>query len=391
MQLMIPLKQHVGVPAKPIVSVGDVVKRGELIALPQGLGANIHASHAGTIREISAEFIKLLADENQPDEFVKLQKTDHKLELIKEAGIVGAGGAGFPTHVKLDVDLTGGYVVANGAECEPLLAHNLYLMENQPQVIIRGLKHIKEITQASKGLIALKSKYKKAVALFEKLCSAEPDIEVKILPDIYPVGDERVIVREILGQELAPGQLPTEVGVVVQNVETLKHIVNAIEERRPCITKDITVAGRVKGSKTGKVYLDVALGESVGKYIQLAGGYLKPYGEIVIGGPFTGQRGSENSPITKTSGGILVAMPFPQEQRKIGLLACECGAGEERLREIANSMGAEVVAVEKCKRMVEVNGRYRCDQPGTCPGQAEKILALKNQGMQALLVGSCGD
>lgn len=391
MQLLIPLKQHIGTPAKPVVSEGDVVLRGQLIAVPQGLGANIHASLAGTISEISEELIKLIADEDQPDEYVKLSETDNKLELIKAAGIVGAGGAGFPTHIKLDVDLTGGYVIANGAECEPLLAHNLQLMEDHPELIIRGLKYIQEITKANTGIIALKSKYRKAVTIFQRLCSGEPGLEVKILPDIYPVGDERVLVREVLGENMKPGQLPTDLGVVVQNVETLKHIVNAIEERKPCITKDITVAGRLQNKRTGQVYLDVALGEPVGKYIQLAGGYLKPYGEIVLGGPFTGQRGTEDSPITKTSGGVLVAMPFPEERRKIGLLACECGAEEERLRQIADSMGANVIAVERCKRMVEVNGRYRCDQPGVCPGQAEKILALKNQGIQALLVGSCGD
>jgi hypothetical protein len=84
-------------------------------------------------------------------------------------------------------------------------------------------------------------------------------------------------------------------------------------------------------------------------------------------------------------------MPFPQETRKIGILACECGAQEERLRAIAKAMGAEVVAAEKCKRMVEVNGRYRCDKPGACPGQAEKVLNMKKKGIQVLLTGTCGD
>lgn len=385
------MKQHVGAPCEAIVKAGEEVKKGQLIAIPQGLGANLHASMHGVVEEITEEAIIILPHDEQSHEYIQINETDNKLEAIREAGIVGAGGAGFPAHIKLKVDLQGGYVIANGAECEPVLAHNLKLMEEQPEVIVRGLKYIKEITNASKGYIAIKEKHKKAVAALKRACSIEKDIEVKFLPDMYPSGDERVIVREILGVELEPGKLPMEAKAVIQNVETLKHIVNAIELRKPYITKDLTVAGRVKDAKKGRVFLDVPLGEAVGKYIDLCGGYVKPYGDITLGGPFTGGPGREDSPVTKTLGGILVAMPFPQETRKIGILACECGAQEERLRTIAKAMGAEVVAEEKCKRMVEVNGRYRCDKPGVCPGQAEKVLKMKKKGIQVLLTGTCGD
>ncbi|MBB6218410.1 proline reductase-associated electron transfer protein PrdC [Anaerosolibacter carboniphilus] len=391
MKIIMPLKQHVGAPCEAIVKAGDKVKKGQLIATPQGLGANLHASVYGVVEGITEDVIIILPDHEQPHEYIKIHETDDKLEAIKEAGIVGAGGAGFPTYAKLKADLQGGYVIANGAECEPVLAHNLKLMEEQPEVIVRGLKYIKEITNASKGYIAIKEKYKKAVIALKTACSKEEDIEVRFLPDMYPSGDERVIVREILGVELEPGKLPLEAKAIIQNVETLKHIVNAIELRKPYITKDITVAGRVQNAKKGKVFLDVPLGEPVGKYIDQCGGYVKPYGEITLGGPFTGAAGREDSPVTKTLGGILVAMPFPQEKRKMGILACECGAQEGRLKAIAKAMGAEVIAEEKCKRMVEVNGRYRCDKPGVCPGQAEKILKMKKKGIQVLLTGTCGD
>lgn len=391
MDVVIPLRQHVGQPCKPVVSAGDRVKKGQLIAEPQGLGANIHASVYGVVERIDDACIVIKADPDQPEEYVRIKETSNKLEAIKEAGIVGAGGAGFPTHVKLNVDLQEGYAIANGAECEPVLSHNLKLMEENPQVVVRGLKYVMEITNASKGYIAIKKKYKKAVEALQKACAAEKDIEVKFLPDMYPAGDERVIVRELLGIELKPGQLPLEAKAVIQNVETLKHIVNAIENRKPFITKDLTVAGRVKDARKGRVFIDVPIGEPVGKYIDLCGGYVEPHGEIVLGGPFTGKPGNEDSPVTKTLGGILVAMPFPKEARKVGILACECGAQEERLRQIAQAMGAEVVAEEKCKRMVEVNGRHRCDLPGVCPGQAEKVLALKRKGIQVLLTGTCGD
>lgn len=113
MMLKIELRQHVGAPCKPIVEVGSEVKKGQLIAEPQGLGANIHSSVYGKVVEVTESSIIIEASENQPDEYVKIKDTESNLDAIKEAGIVGAGGAGFPTHVKLNVDLTGGCIIAN--------------------------------------------------------------------------------------------------------------------------------------------------------------------------------------------------------------------------------------------------------------------------------------
>ena len=392
MMLKIELRQHVGAPCKPIVEVGSEVKKGQLIAEPQGLGANIHSSVYGKVVEVTESSIIIEASENQPDEYVKIKDTESNLDAIKEAGIVGAGGAGFPTHVKLNVDLTGGCIIANAAECEPVLGHNVEIMENNPEIIIKGLKYMLDITKADKAYIAVKPKYKKAIMALGKACKNEANIELKYLPDMYPAGDERVIIRELLGITLVPGQLPIEAKTVVSNVETIKRIVEAIEERKPFITKDITVGGRVKGAENkGKVFMDVPIGMPIITYIEKCGGFIAPYGEIVLGGPFTGRHGEEESPVTKTLGGILVSMPLPQESKKLGIIACECGAQEDRLKQIASLMGAEVVAEEKCKRMTEVNGRFRCDLPGICPGQAEKVLKLKSQGAEAVLIGNCED
>ena len=392
MILKIDLKQHVGAPCKSIVEVDAQVKKGELIAIPQGLGANIHASVYGKIIEVTDAAILIEANQEQPEEFVKIKDTDTYLEAIQEAGIVGAGGAGFPANIKLKGDIKGGYVIANAAECEPVLGHNVKFMEESPEILVRGLKYMLEITNAKEAYIAIKPKYKKAIIALGKACKDEPNVNIKYLPDMYPAGDERVIIRELLGVELKPGTLPSEAKAVISNVETIKNIVAAIEDRKPVITKDITVGGRVVDAQDGgKVFLDVPIGTPIKYFIDKCGGYLHPHGEIVIGGPFTGRHGEESNPVTKTLGGILVSMPPIQESKKLGIIACECGAQEDRLKEIATSMGAVVVAEEKCKRMVEVNGRYRCDLPGICPGQAEKVLKLKSQGAEALLIGNCED
>ena len=388
-KIHIPLKQHVGGPCQAIVNVGDHVKRGQLVAVPAGLGANIHASLSGVVEEITEMDIVVKLDKEQTDDYVRLEKTDDYLQKIKDAGIVGVGGAGFPTGIKFSTQIPGGYLIANAAECEPILGHNVKFMEEQPEVLVRGMKYIMELTGAKEGYIAIKTKYRKALLALGKACKDEPNISVKILPNMYPAGDERVIVRETLGVILQPGQLPLEANAIISNVETIKHVVNAIEEDKPLIDKDLTVGGRVQNPS---IFLDVPIGLPISVFIERAGGYINPHGEIVRGGPFTGRPAQENEPINKTTGGLLVAMPYPQEREKVGILICECGAQEERLRQIADGMGAEVVSVQMCKRMKpDKNGRLRCELPGICPGQAEKVLKMKKDGAKAVIAGTCQD
>ena len=388
-KIHIPLKQHVGGPCQAIVNVGDHVKRGQLVAVPAGLGANIHASLSGVVEEITEMDIVVKLDKEQTDDYVRLEKTDDYLQKIKDAGIVGVGGAGFPTGIKFSTQIPGGYLIANAAECEPILGHNVKFMEEQPEVLVRGMKYIMELTGAKEGYIAIKTKYRKALLALGKACKDEPNISIKILPNMYPAGDERVIVRETLGVILQPGQLPLEANAIISNVETIKHVVNAIEEDKPLIDKDLTVGGRVQNPS---IFLDVPIGLPISVFIERAGGYINPHGEIVRGGPFTGRPAKEDEPINKTTGGLLVAMPYPQEKEKVGILICECGAQEERLRQIADGMGAEVVSVQMCKRMKpDKNGRVRCELPGICPGQAEKVLKMKKDGAKAVIAGTCQD
>ncbi len=388
MKIVLPLRQHVGAPCQPIVAVGDEVRRGQLIAKPNGLGANIHSSVNGKIVVIDEEKIEI-ESEGAVDvsDYIRLQSKE-PLALIEEAGIVGAGGAGFPAHVKFKAKLDGGYILANAAECEPLLEHNMKILRENPEIVLKGMKYVMEITGAAHGYIAIKPKHKQEMIAVARAAKNFEGIEVKFLSDMYPAGDERVIVRELLGVELPLGALPIEANAIVSNVETLKNVARAIEDKMPVMTKDFTVTGRVQNEM---VYLDVPLGMKIGDYIEKSGGYVEPYGEIIAGGPFTGKHTEEDSPITKTLGGIIVAMPFPNEKRKVGVIECECGAQLERLSEIAHGMGSEVVASVKCKRMEEINGRFRCTLPGICPGQAEKVLELKKMGAEVIITGTCED
>lgn len=388
MEIKIPLRQHVGGTNKPIVEVGKDVYRGELLAVPDGLGANIHSSVSGKIIDIDENQIIIHALEKQPDDYIKIKESNNLLELIKEAGVVGAGGAGFPTHIKLNTKLEDGYVVINAAECEPLLNHNMERIMQDPDLIVRGLKYVMEITGAKNGYIAIKPKNRKPLIKLANAIKDYDDIEIKYLSDLYPAGDERVIIRELFDIVLEPGQLPLEANAVVTNIETVKNIALAIEERRPVISKDLTADGRLE--EGDRIFLDVPIGTSIKSIIDQCGGYVEPHGEIILGGPFMGKPGSEESVVTKTTGGVLVTLPLPNDTRKFGIIGCECGAGIDRLTDLVEYMGGEVVANTNCDRMKEVNGRFRCSKPGVCPGQAAAVIGLKNQGAEAIIVGTCG-
>lgn len=390
MLISIPLKQHVGAPDRPVVEVGDMVERGQLIAVPTKIGANIFASLSGEVSAVNEnEIVIECAKEQNLEQFIPLKETETLIDLVEEAGIVGAGGAGFPTAVKLKNQIPNGLFIANAVECEALLSHNMEEIDEEVELLLKGIHYCLTMTKAPRAVIAIKEKHEREVALLTEAIKEDDQIDLFLLPDLYPAGDERVLVREIKGVTLEPGQLPIEAEVIVDNIETIKRIAEAIDWHKPFIDKDVTVAGRVQNGDV--VFRNVPLGVPVIELIKAAGGYEKPHGEIVIGGPMTGRTGNEQSPVTKTTGGVLVAMPFPQTDKKMGLLVCECGGSEDRMRHIAEEMGTKVVAVERCKRMVEVNGRYRCSLPGVCPGQAEAVLSLRKKGAESLMVGTCSN
>ena len=225
--LQILLRQHVGAPCAPVVKAGDRVEKGTLIATPTGLGANIFSSAYGVVEDVLEDRIIIKPDEEQKDEYVKIPEGS-KLDMVKAAGVVGMGGAGFPTGVKLGTDLQGGYILVNAAECEPGLRHNIQQLEDDCAKVIRGVKHCMEISNASKAIFAIKKKNEKAVKALREALKDEEAITIHLLPDIYPMGEERAVVRECLGIELNTTQLPSAANAIVCNVETLARVADAI-------------------------------------------------------------------------------------------------------------------------------------------------------------------
>lgn len=387
------LRQHVGAPCEPVVKIGDRVEKGTLIAAPTGLGANIFSSVYGSVQDILEDRIIIVPDDEQKDAFVPIQEGDH-LDMIKEAGVVGMGGAGFPTGVKLGTDLNGGYILVNAVECEPGLYHNIRQIEDNIEMTLKGVRYCMEIANAAQAIFAIKAKNKKAVDILREAVRNEENISIHLLPDIYPMGEERAVVRECLGVNLTPVQLPSAARSVVLNLETVARIAEAIDEKRPCITKNLTVRGKINGGNAAHVFMDVPVGVSVGEMIERAGGIDGEYGEIIMGGAFTGKSTELDAPITKTTGGIIVTVEFPDlHGAKMGILVCACGGSEDRMREIAKKMNAEVVSVARCKQAIETKpgAPLKCLRPGNCPGQVKNNMQFKKDGCEYIIIGNCSD
>lgn len=391
--VQILLRQHIGAPCAAIVKAGDTVKKGTLIAIPTGLGANIFSSVYGVVEDVKEDRIIIKPDAKQPEEFEKIEEGS-KLEMVKAAGVVGMGGAGFPTGVKLGTDLQGGYILINAAECEPGLRHNIQQLEEDCEKVIRGVKHCMEISNAAKAIFAIKKKNEKAVQALREALKNEEAISIHLLPDIYPMGEERAVVRECLGIELDTTQLPAAANAIVCNVETLARVSEAIDERKPCFLKNMTVIGKINGGNEPHVFMDVPVGTSVGEMIERAGGIDGKYGEIIMGGPFTGNAVELDAPTTKTTGGIIVTIEFPDlHGAKIGILVCACGGSEARMRDICAKMNAEVVSVARCKQAIEnkPGAPLKCERPGNCPGQVKNSMQFKSDKCEYILIGNCSD
>ena len=221
-------------------------------------------------------------------------------EILKNAGVVGAGGAGFPSYAKLNEKAD--TIILNCAECEPLLKLHRQVLEYYANDIVFALETIKNVLNAEKVIIAVKPHYKDAIAASKEAIEGKEGFSIGLLPEIYPAGDEVVTIYETTGRVVPAGQLPISVGCVVYNVETMLNAARAIKESKGVTYKYITIAGEVKKPCT----LKVPLGMTYGEIVDLCGGATIANPVIFAGGPMTGSISSRKDVVTKTSNAILV-------------------------------------------------------------------------------------
>ncbi len=320
------LRQHIGAPAKASVSIGDEVKIGTVIGTPEGfVSAPVHSPVSGKVIAVG-EFDTAMGrpgeavviENDGKEEWIELSETASFMELtpeqikekIKAAGIVGMGGATFPTAVKLSPpkEKTVDVVIINGAECEPYLTADHRLMVEKPDEIVSGLRLIMRALGVKKGFVGIEENKPDAIEKMKEAARPFPEVEVISMEVKYPQGAEKMLIKAVTGREVPPRALPMDVGAVVQNVGTTYAVYEAVRYGKPLVERVVTVTG--EGIREPK-NLMVRVGTLVTDLVNACGGFSVEAAKVISGGPMMGfALGHLNVPVTKGTSGILV---LPEE------------------------------------------------------------------------------
>ena len=340
--LVYPLSQHIGAPAKPVVAVGDVVLKGQLIAEAGGfVSAPIYASASGKVKAIEprrtvvGDMVNSIILENdgefkeveyQPVEDVTSLSKEDILKRIQTAGIVGMGGAGFPTHVKLSpkepekID----YIIANCAECEPYLTSDYRRMVEEPEKLVAGMKIILSLFDNAKGIIGIEDNKPDCIATLKELVKDEPKIEVMGLKTKYPQGSERQLIYATTGRAINSSMLPADAGCIVDNTDTIVSIYNAVKLGKPLMSRIVTITGDAIVDPSN---FNVLIGTSFKELLEAAGGFKSQPEKIISGGPMMGfAMFDTDNPTTKTSSALLALLKDDVAAAEKDATACiNCG------------------------------------------------------------------
>ena len=319
--LVYPLSQHIGAPATPIVAVGDKVLKGQKIAEAGGfVSSPIFASASGTVKAIESrrvavgDMVNSIVIEND-GEFAEVEytpcndvtalSTEAIVEKVKEAGIVGMGGAGFPTHVKLSPKEPEKieYIIANCAECEPYLTADYRRMLENPEELIGGMKIILQLFKNAKGVLGIEDNKPDCIEKLQEMVKDEPRIEVCPLQTKYPQGGERQLIYAVTGRAINSKMLPADAGCIVDNVETIIAIYNAVKLGKPVTNRISTITGDAIANPGNFLY---SIGTNYAELVDAAGGFKTQPQKIISGGPMMGfAMFGLDVPTTKTSSSLL--------------------------------------------------------------------------------------
>lgn len=319
--LVYPLSQHIGAPASPIVAVGDTVLRGQKIAEAGGfVSASVFASVSGTVKAIeprhvaTGDLVNSIIIENDGEmketdfhgvEDVASLSKEQIIEKVKEAGVVGMGGAGFPTHVKLSPKEPDKieFIIANCAECEPYLTADYRRMLENPEELIGGMKIVLRLFDHAKGILGVEDNKPDCIQKLKELTKDEERIEVMPLKTKYPQGGERQLIYATTGRSINSKMLPADAGCIVDNVETLVAINRAVKEGKPVMDRIFTVTGDAVANPGNFEY---CIGMSYAEILEEAGGFKEDPEKMISGGPMMGFAVfSLEIPTTKTSSSLL--------------------------------------------------------------------------------------
>lgn len=319
--MVYPVSQHIGAPAKPVVAVGDTVLKGQMIAEAGGfVSSPIYSSVSGKVKAIEkrrvavGDMVDSIVIENdgmftattyESVEDVTALSKEEIIEKVKNAGVVGMGGAGFPTHVKLSPKEPDKieYIIANCAECEPYLTSDYRRMLENPEELIGGMKIILQLFDNAKGILGIEDNKPDCIEKLTELTKDEPRIEVCPLMTKYPQGGERQLIYATTGRAINSKMLPADAGCIVDNVETIIAVYNAVKNGQPVLKRISTVTGDAVKNPSNILY---SIGTSYQELVDAAGGFKSQPEKIISGGPMMGfAMFSLDIPTTKTSSSIL--------------------------------------------------------------------------------------
>lgn len=312
--VVIPMIQHIGAPCTPLVKAGDRVLRGQKIGDGEGLCVPVHASVSGVVKAIEprphvrgTDILSVIIENDFKNESVTMpipDTTDEILHAIREAGIVGMGGAAFPGNVKAlgamgNVDT----LIANGCECEPYITADDTLLRTKPEDVIAGMRILGEILNPKRLVLAVEDNKTEAISELKKHLEQDPWIELVILPTRYPQGSEKQLIQAVTGRQVPPGQLPVKVGCAVFNVSTFAAICRAVTEGRALTERIVTVSGEAIAQPQNFL---VPIGTSFHDLIEVAGGLHDKTERVISGGPMMGTAQSDLSvPVVKATNSVL--------------------------------------------------------------------------------------
>lgn len=378
-EVVLPLSQHIGAPAKPVVEAGQRVLKGELIAAADGfISANIHSSVSGIVKKIEQRLVPngsktlsvIIENDGKYEEFVYEAKNEpwtkeYIREAVKDCGVVGLGGACFPTHVKLTpkdenaID----YVIVNAAECEPYITSDYRRLVEQPQEVIQGLKIMLQLFENAKGVIAVENNKPDVIENLKKLTDNENRIEVAALKTKYPQGSERHIIYAITHRKINSSMLPADAGCIVDNVDTVYNIYRAVKFHKPLTERIVTVSGDGIGQPCN---LEVPFGTSHALVVEEAGGIKENVEKVLSGGPMMGQAMfTLDVPVIKGSSAILafqrdeIAHATVTNCLNCGKCAQVCPEG------LICAKLAQAAAADDMEGFVKMHG-MECIECGTC-------------------------
>ena len=319
-QVVIPLQQHIGAPCSPLVSVGDKVLRGQKIGDGEGLCVPVHASVSGTVvaieprPHVSGRNVMTIVIENDYQDTTIPTKTDDRplaemdsdeiLGTIREAGIVGMGGAAFPGNVKAlsamgNVDT----LIANACECEPYITADDSLLRTNPEQVLQGMMILDRVLSPKRIVLAVEDNKVQAIEKLSQLKAEFPRIEIAVLPTRYPQGAEKQLILSLTGREVPGGQLPVSVGCAVFNVSTFAAIYRAVRLGVPLTQRIVTISGEAIAQPQNFI---VRIGTSFHDLIEVAGGLNDKTERVISGGPMMGFAQSDLSvPVIKATNSIL--------------------------------------------------------------------------------------